>query len=144
MILLVVAHEGHAGTSWTVSPHRSLTRDWPSELMRRGTSSVFDDCSCFRSLAFLHQLWSASCFQGQDKPLIAGNGVKCRRRDINGNLPRGPLRGSKMTDVRRSRTEFPADLRLYQPVMPIGAGFAIRDLLYNFREQLILHGGSFR
>jgi len=32
---------------------------------------------------------------------------------INGNLPRGPLRGAKMMDVRRSRTEFPADLRPY-------------------------------
>jgi hypothetical protein len=52
-------------------------------------------------------------FSGAGQALIAGNGVKSGRRDINGNLPRGPLRGSKMRDVRRSRAEFPADLRLY-------------------------------
>src|ERR1700733_15740438 len=68
-----------------------------------------------------HRLSGVGCSYRQDLTLDhAGEGGKREWRGINGNLPHGPLRGSKMTGARRSRPEFPADLRLYLAVMPIG------------------------
>src|ERR1700733_10220540 len=59
-----------------------------------------------------HRLWGVGCSHRQDLALDhAGEGGKRECRSINVNLPHGPLRGSKMTGARRSRSEFPADLR---------------------------------
>jgi hypothetical protein len=49
--------------------------------------------------------------QAGSSPWVARARVARKRRDINGNRPRDPHRGSKVTGAGRSRTEFPADLR---------------------------------
>jgi hypothetical protein len=73
---------------------------------------VLGCCSWGLLLVFCHRLSGVGCSHRQDLALDhAGEGGKREWRGINGNLPHGPLRGSKMTGARRSRPELPADLR---------------------------------